>query len=74
MQEKELIALLKKRDEKGIKELLLHYGPLMRYVIAPILLNPQDREDCLSEITMRIWEKSIPLMKIVEIGIVGLRH
>lgn len=57
MQEKELIALLKKRDEKGIKELLLHYGPLMRYIIAPILLNPQDREDCLSEITMRIWEK-----------------
>lgn len=38
-------------------DLLLHYGPLMRYIIAPILPNPQDREDCLSEVTLRIWEK-----------------
>lgn len=37
--------------------LLLHYGPLMRYIIAPILQNPQDREDCLSEVSMRVWEK-----------------
>ncbi len=57
MQEKELIALLKSRNEKGIEELLLHYGPLMRYIITPILPNPQDREDCLSEVVMRIWEK-----------------
>lgn len=38
-------------------DLLLHFGPLMRYIIAPILPNPQDREDCLSEVTLRIWEK-----------------
>lgn len=38
-------------------DLLLHYGPLMRYIIAPILPNPQDREDCLSEVTLRVWEK-----------------
>ena len=29
----------------------------MRYIISPILQNPQDREDCLSEVSMRVWEK-----------------
>lgn len=29
----------------------------MRYVIAPILRDPQEREECLSEATMRVWEK-----------------
>ena len=57
MQEIEIIQLIKNKDENGAKELLLHYGALMRYIIAPILPNAQDQEECLSEITMRIWEK-----------------
>ena len=52
-----MIAQLLQQDERGMEALLLHYGPLMRYIIAPILPNPQDREDCLSEVTLRIWEK-----------------
>ena len=57
MQEQEIIKLLRQKNEKGMEALLLHYGPLMRYIIAPILKNPQDREDCLLEVTMRVWEK-----------------
>lgn len=57
MQEQDIIELLLQRNENGIDALLLHYGPLMRYIIAPILKNPQDQEDCLSEVTMRVWEK-----------------
>ena len=57
MSEKEIIELIRKRDEKGVEELMLHYGPLMRYIIAPILPNIQDQEECLSEVTMRIWDK-----------------
>lgn len=57
MQEQDIIELLLQRDEKGMDALLLHYGPLMRYVIAPFLQNPQDQEDCLSEVAMRVWEK-----------------
>lgn len=57
MQEQEMIALLQKHDERGMDELFKHYRPLMRYVIAPILPNQQDQEDCLSEAAMRIWEK-----------------
>lgn len=56
MREQEIIALLRGRDEAGIAELLLHYGPLMQYIISPILPNAQDREECLSEVSMRVWD------------------
>lgn len=57
MQEQSIIEWLIQRDERGMDALLRHYGPLMRYIIAPILKNPQDQEDCLSEAAMRVWEK-----------------
>ena len=57
MQENTVERLLLEKNEPGMDALLLHYGPLMRYIIAPILQNPQDREDCLSEVSMRVWEK-----------------
>lgn len=57
MNELEIVELLLQKDEKGMSELLIHYGPLMRYIIAPILPNVQDREDCLSECAMQVWKK-----------------
>ena len=54
--EKEIVALLLQRNEEGLQLLLRYYGPLLRYMIAPILPDPQDREDCLSETTLRVWE------------------
>lgn len=57
MKEQEIIDLLLQKDENGISELLKHYGPLMRYIIAPILPNAEDMEDCLSEVSMRVWDK-----------------
>ena len=35
----------------------------MRYVIAPILRDPQEREERLSEVTMRVWEKIDPFQE-----------
>ena len=35
--------------------LLRKYGPLMRYIIAPILADPRDREECLADAAMRAW-------------------
>lgn len=57
MKEHKIIELLLSKNEKGMNELLLYYGPLMKYIIAPILPNAQDQEDCLSEIAMQVWEK-----------------
>lgn len=55
--EEELLELLRARDSRGADVLLLHYGPLMRYVISPILADPRDREECLSEVVLRVWER-----------------
>ena len=55
MGERAIIDMLSARDEAGLAALLRHYGPLMRYVIAPILPNPQDQEECLSETALRVW-------------------
>lgn len=55
--EQDMIALLQQHDERGMDALLLHCGPLMRYIIAPILPAPQDREECLSEVSMRVWSR-----------------
>ncbi len=57
MQEYDIIALIRSRDERGMEELLKHYAPLMRYIISPILTDLHDREDALSEVSMRVWEK-----------------
>lgn len=35
----------------------------VRYVIAPILRDPQEREERLSEVTMRVWEKIDPFQE-----------
>ncbi len=53
----DIAKLLRLADEEGMEELLRHYGPLMRYIARPILTDEQDVEDCLSEATMRIWQK-----------------
>ena len=57
MGEREIVELLLRRDETGMDQLMRHYGPLMKYVIAPILPDPRDREDCLSETALRVWER-----------------
>lgn len=57
MTENEIIKLIKSRNKEGLKSLVTYYSPLIKYVIAPILQNEQDREDCLNEVIMRIWDK-----------------
>ena len=42
MREGEIIRLLLARNEAGMDALLERYGPLLRYVIAPILSAEQD--------------------------------
>ena len=56
MREAEILDLIRSQDDSGMEELLRHYGPLMRYIIKPILRDKHDIEDCLSETAMRIWE------------------
>mgnify|MGYP003373683780 FL=1 len=57
MEKLDVAERLLRRDESGMQDLLRHYGPLMRYVIAPIVTDSHEQEDCLSEAAMRVWDK-----------------
>ena len=57
MTEKDIIAAVRGREPQGASLLLTYYGPLMRYVIAPILPNAHDQEECLSDAVMRVWDR-----------------
>ena len=57
MLDKDIINQIQRRNEDGLANLITYYSPLIKYIISPILSNEQDREDCLSEVIMRIWEK-----------------
>lgn len=57
MQDAELLACLQENRAAGMEALLMQYGPLLRYVIGGILRNPQDSEDCFSEVSLALWQK-----------------
>lgn len=57
MQNKELLDKLRQHDETGMAEFLQRYSPLMRYIIAPLLPDPREQEECLSDVAMRVWNK-----------------
>ncbi len=57
MQESKVIAMLKNRSPGAAEALISHYGPLMQYVIKPIVADARDREECLSEAVMRVLDK-----------------
>lgn len=53
----EIIELLRQKKPEAIDALLKKYGPLMKYIIEPILSDYREREECLSDVTYRIWDK-----------------
>ncbi|MBQ8404666.1 MAG: sigma-70 family RNA polymerase sigma factor [Clostridia bacterium] len=58
MKDTEMLELLLARDERGMQELIVRYGPLIRYIIAPFLKDEREREECFSDVTMKVWEKT----------------
>ena len=57
MEDRKLLKYLRDGDEKGMEFFMTDYGPLIRYVVSPIVKNPQDIEECVSEIAMLVWNK-----------------
>lgn len=57
MEDSELLALLNAGEERGLDALLKRYGPLLRYVVSPILDDPREREECLSDISLLVWSR-----------------
>ena len=56
MHEKEIIELILQREEEGLRLLQIYYTPLMRYIVSPIFKDKPEQEDCISEVTMKIWD------------------
>ena len=57
MSDTELLELLRQDRAAGTETLLDRYRPLLRYVIGGILQETGDREDCLSEVSLLLWQK-----------------
>ena len=53
----DLINDLLKRSDSALDELKLHFGPLIRYVITPILPDERDREEVFNDILIRVWDR-----------------
>lgn len=57
MTDADLLACLASDRAAGMEALLRQYGPLLRYVIGGILRDSLDAEDCLSEVSLALWQK-----------------
>lgn len=53
----DLINDLRERSAGALDQLRLHYGPLIRYVITPILRDQRDREEVFDDILIRVWDR-----------------
>ncbi len=56
MEDARLIQALRTRQDGAMERFQTAYGPLIRYVIAPILDDERDREECLSDVLLRVWD------------------
>ena len=56
MDEKGFVEQLKQGDPAGAEILIHQYKPLIAYLISPILPSEQDRDDCLSDVIVRVLE------------------
>lgn len=52
-----LATALAQRSDGALDQLRLHFSPLIRYVIAPILADERDREEVLSDVLLRVWDR-----------------
>lgn len=57
MDDSQLPARYREDPAAGVEALLDQYGSLLRYVVRGILPDAQDQEDCLSDISLILWQK-----------------
>ena len=50
------MALLQQGDEEALERLLTHYDGMLRYIAGGILDHPQELEDCLAQVRLKLWE------------------
>ena len=58
MKDKEILALLREKDPRGMEALMARYSRLVRYVVGGVLRDAHDAEECVSDVWMSMWEKA----------------
>ena len=56
MDDRQLMASIAGGDEAALQSLLRRFTPMLRYILRPILPDERDREECLADISLRIWQ------------------
>lgn len=59
MNDEKIIELFFARDEQALAETEKKYKSLWRYIVANFLAIPEDREECLNDVLIELWN-SIP--------------
>lgn len=57
VEDKQLVELLQKKSGDAAQALMSKYGPMIHYIINPIVENRQDREECYSDVILRVLDK-----------------
>ncbi|EOS63031.1 RNA polymerase sigma factor [Oscillibacter sp. 1-3] len=56
MEDTRLVHALQNRQNGAMERFQTAYTPLLRYIIAPILPDERDREECLSDVLLQVWD------------------
>lgn len=60
MEDKDIVALYHKRDERAIKETSHKYSKYLACVARNILGNTPEIQDCVNDTYMRAWDSMPP--------------
>ena len=52
----ELTGALQARQAGAMEQFQTAFTPLLRYIISPILSDERDREECLSDVFLLVWD------------------
>ena len=62
MRDRDIMALFWNRSERAITETKTKYGGYCEKIVSAILEDPQDREECISDAFLRLWDTIPPNM------------
>lgn len=57
MKDQELVQIIASGNENAASELINNYGPMIRYIISPILTDKREQEECFNDVVMKVIEK-----------------
>ena len=52
-----LLDAIRTGQPQALEQFRAAYTPLLRYIIAPILPDSRDREECLADVFLQVWQK-----------------